>query len=1024
MWSLIQDRDGYLWFGSYGGGVTRYNGNEFKKFLVNHGLAHNTVHALYEDRVGRLWFGTLGGGVCYWDGEQFYTFSERDGLPGNKVLSIVEDSQGLLWFGLSGLGMVYWDGKKFITPDFPKDILNTSVQSLFVDKNQFLWIGTNTGLYRYDGQRCEDLTAHLSFSSGSPRKTVLHIFQDCQDRLWFSCWEDGLRIFENGHFKSIPQLDILKGHLVWDILQDRDGTFWFAAGDLYQYEPGLGIVSKITPQQGLPSGELRGILEDLDGNLWMTTYGGGISKLGHTFFATLNASNDLFDSNITAICEDHQNLYWFGTANSGVVYMGVTINEKSGLSSNRISDIVCGPNQAMWIATTDGGINVYADQKILHKINTSNGLGTNRVNSLMVGDDHTIWAGTHGAGLCRINPETFVCETILPHITVIDTDQDAQGVLWLGSANGLIRYTSAQPPEIFSRADGLADDYITCVEVDLDNNVWIGTVNGVSYLERGALPPQLKPNLPEGRINFIQNDHSGYLWFGTPRGVDRYNPQTEVRVHFDVRSGLAGDETNPRACYLDQMGHPWFGTKTGVSYYLYENADIDSLPPPVYIESFQLFGQDYFNPAARVRSQKIRYRAESEHRLKDPGFFEKAGVKFATDQPLKLSYDQNYCGFEFIALNYLGPSSVLYRYSLKGLGENYIVDTDRPYATYPNLEPGSYTFQVWARRENGQYGDNPAEFSFIINAPWWKTIWFRILAIIMTGLIGTGLYLKRVQHFEQEKQIELSYQRDILERKRMQDELDQARLIQMSMLPRENPRLPGFEIVGMCSPANEVGGDYYDFIWSISREGESNEGLGIIIGDVAGHGMSSGLVVSMFKSSVYMFNQIIANPRPSQILTALNDMICQTSHKQLLMTCIYAYLDPKTRNLTLSNAGHPFPYHYKAADDQLEEVELIAFPLGIYGNEFTDKTIHLQINDVVLFYTDGIVESKNTRDEMFSFERLAEFLHENAQLTAAEILKSLMAEVQHFTENGHQVDDITLVVIKALGNHNSDHSHV
>jgi ligand-binding sensor domain-containing protein len=154
----LLDKFGNLWFGTYGGGVSRYDGKSFSTFTTAEGLAHNFVWSITEDNTENLWFGT-GGGVSRYDGQSFSTFTTAQGLAHNIVLSITEDNTGNLWFGTNGGGVSRYDGKSFSTFTTAQGLAHNIVRSITKDNTGNLWFGTEGGgVSRYDGKSFSTFT--------------------------------------------------------------------------------------------------------------------------------------------------------------------------------------------------------------------------------------------------------------------------------------------------------------------------------------------------------------------------------------------------------------------------------------------------------------------------------------------------------------------------------------------------------------------------------------------------------------------------------------------------------------------------------------------------------------------------------------------------------------------------------------------------------------------------------------------------------------------------------------------------
>lgn len=246
------------------------------------------------------------------------------------------------------------------------------------------------------------------------------------------------------------------------------------------------------------------------------------------------------------------------------------------------------------------------------------------------------------------------------------------------------------------------------------------------------------------------------------------------------------------------------------------------------------------------------------------------------------------------------------------------------------------------------------------------------------------------------------------ERRRMREELDDARKTQLSMLPPSDPRNPWLDIAGISIPASEVGGDYYDY-FEVSSSQQT-----VVIADVAGHGVASALLLSGIRSCLYLLNE--SPMAPVEVLTKLDRMVRQTTSRRLFVTMLYTQFDYERKELTLSAAGHPPLLRYRPGEDEILEVGLQALPLGTaLGNNLEQMTLPFQRGDVFLFYTDGIAETVNARQLLYGNRRLRQRLHDVARDRGAkEIRDTLLGDVWNFKGDSEQTDDITLVVVKAL----------
>ncbi|MBX7223446.1 MAG: SpoIIE family protein phosphatase [Blastocatellia bacterium] len=240
---------------------------------------------------------------------------------------------------------------------------------------------------------------------------------------------------------------------------------------------------------------------------------------------------------------------------------------------------------------------------------------------------------------------------------------------------------------------------------------------------------------------------------------------------------------------------------------------------------------------------------------------------------------------------------------------------------------------------------------------------------------------------------------------RLKREIEIARHLQQSLLPACDPYIPGADIAGYSTTAYDVGGDYYDFFQL------SETRIAIAVGDVTGHGVSSGLLMALAKGG--LLNQMTTDPSPKAVMFAMNNLICTTSNTRNLMSFVLATYCAETQTLEMANAGHPHPYHFRAQTQTVTPLERPSYPLGVRKNsQYETITVKLEPGDVVVFFTDGIFEAQNAQGELFGFEGLEQSLAKHAHLAAIEMRNAILDEVRSFLNGRPADDDVTLVVVR------------
>jgi len=240
---------------------------------------------------------------------------------------------------------------------------------------------------------------------------------------------------------------------------------------------------------------------------------------------------------------------------------------------------------------------------------------------------------------------------------------------------------------------------------------------------------------------------------------------------------------------------------------------------------------------------------------------------------------------------------------------------------------------------------------------------------------------------------------------RIEQELQDAKVMQQSILPSEDPVHDNLEISSYFNPATEVGGDYYDYIPITETI------LAVAIGDVKGHGLPAGLLVSA--ASGCLHTTLETTQSAAEVMRVMNRRVCEVTGNTLMTFC-FSILDVAGSAITFSSAGQPFPYHYCAATQTLVPWELEgSLPLGVHKDfDYPVCSRSLDKGDVLVYYSDGLVEGTNRASEMFGFERLEATIIQHAHGNASDIKQGILSDFLAHCQHHEQEDDVTLIVIK------------
>ena len=303
-----------------------------------------------------------------------------------------------------------------------------------------------------------------------------------------------------------------------------------------------------------------------------------------------------------------------------------------------------------------------------------------------------------------------------------------------------------------------------------------------------------------------------------------------------------------------------------------------------------------------------------------------------------------------------------------------------------------------------------AELSFGILYPGFSmtfqladTLGYWLVMFVVIAIIGTFA----VSYHTMRLNLKESY-RIQLERERLRSELETAREVQMGLMPSAAPDLPGYDIAGVCLPATEVGGDYYDYI---RIDGEDNA-LAIAVADVSGKGMQAAMTAVMISGMLHA--EAIQSNNAAEVLIRVNRPLHRKSDRRMFAAMLFGILDPGEKEFSFTNAGQMPPLLLRAGKVAAISSHGPRLPLGATAEvNYARKTLELSSGDQLLLYTDGINEARNGDRILFGEERLQEALVASVRApTAAAALEVIQAHIREFTGEEPPHDDITMVLVR------------
>ena len=969
---IYQDREGYLWFGTYNGGVSRYDGEAFVNFTTDDGLASNSVWSIFQDREGFLWFGTYNAGVSRYDGEAFVNFTTDDGLIGNSVWSIFQDREGYLWFGIRGdSGVSRYDGEAFINFTANDGLITDSINSIYQDRDGFLWFGTLDGLARYDGDQFVNFTTH----DGLAHNFVWAIHQDQNGLLWFAT-DAGVSQYDGNQFVNLTTKNGLVSDLVETIHQDRDGFLWFGTRDngVSRYD-GEKIVN-FTTYDGLAANSVWSIFQDREGAFWISSPSEGLSQYDNTGFIDFTTADGLAGNTVATIFQDRDGLLWFGTDNGISQYDGkkfINFKTDDGLVHNFVRSVYQDQEGSLWFGT-DGGASQYDGDQFVNfdaqffNFMTNGELSVNAIRTFYQDRDGFLWVGTNRSGVYRYDGNEFVNFTTHDGLTqngVSSIYQDRDGSLWFGTDGGGIYRYDGNAFVNFTTTEGLASNSVWAIHQDRDGFFWFGTTRGGASRYDGNEFVNFTTNdgLAQNDVTSIYQDREGFLWFGTQSGgVSRYDGTSWTSL--DTRDGLINNQVSKIT--QDSDGRLWFATLEGVTQY-----NPNRVPPRVRIVSAQ--------------SHKISAQAGSLETIKD----------ITTDTRVTIRYSS----IDFKT----AKGKRQYQVRIKEIDADWREPTRSDMFSISFDKPGTYTFQVIAIDRDLNYSA-PASLTLTVVLPWHQSGWILYLLggaiVVLLSLCGVFAY----RYYHQRQQV-LAYQREAV------SELADAQEMQMGLIPQTAPEVTGFEIAGVCNSARTVSGDFFDYVPL------SNGTLAVVLADVTGKGMKGAMNAVLSSGALHSVAQLEGSP--SEMLRALNQNLYPRFQRYTNCAMAILTIDPENKTFKYANAGIPYPI-VKRGEDDIEELSIDGTPLGAFRSPEYQETpsIELKSGNLIILFSDGITEasrSDNSDQLYMEADRLAGLIKGlDKTINAEAVIAAIINDVRDFSGDTQQNDDMTIVVIKVL----------
>ncbi|MCI5084113.1 MAG: hypothetical protein MRY78_20605, partial [Saprospiraceae bacterium] len=523
VYALCQDQHGYIWMGTRGGGLSRFDGIRFEQFTQRDGLASNYVNTILEDQTGRIWIGCSDGLSCY-DNRKL----KSNTLKGISVLDLTQVSDTLFIGTNKGLWMKY----DTLPPKQLPRLKDYTVRALYYAQDSSLWLATNQGPIELKKGK----TRLLKRKNGFYNPEVMGFVETPNGELWMALFGTGVVVMDSSRQRITNYRPEIGSRLVQTLYLDRKKRIWAGTQDngLALFNTADSSFTYLSESDGLAKNDVRTIIEDNWRNIWIGTSGGGVSKYAGQLFEHYDESNGLPEDYIYSVAADSAGQLWVSSYDEGFTILTdtamVPVNAENGFLDVKVKAMFRDRENRMWIGTEGSGL-ALKDSSGFRFFQTRDGLAGNWIRTITQDQDGHTWVGSASGGLTELVPKD----------------------------SSLYEFEL----QVYRKRDGLPGQNINDLEVDSLNRLWIGLrSDGLACLQNGKVVHTLKNALPSVYVRSITEDAFGYLWVGMADAgiarVDIYSDSIEV-LAFD---GLTSN--NVYLLQLDEDQNLWVGSERGV----------------------------------------------------------------------------------------------------------------------------------------------------------------------------------------------------------------------------------------------------------------------------------------------------------------------------------------------------------------------------------------------------------------------------------------------------------------------------
>jgi signal transduction histidine kinase/ligand-binding sensor domain-containing protein/AraC-like DNA-binding protein/CheY-like chemotaxis protein len=778
---IFQDSRGYVWISLFSS-LNRFDGYSFTLFEHREkdttSINSTYTNVVFEDAGKRLWIGTDKGlNLFDYDRNCFQEIRLTEGKEGIvlNVKWILEDQNHSLWLATSH-GLINYDPEKkhydYYNHRFQSDGKPSYVDynQAIADKKGNIWIGTgNEGVLLFDVAKHQFSTIreYTGTSYNFPDRTVMAVHQTKTGQILFGTAREGLVVYDpaNGSFTQTKNSAGNENRLdrgIYSIITDQKGVIWLGTegNGIKTYNLSNNAITDVSHLIDVPGASKSRIYcyEDRQGDMWFgiqerRIYVKIFSSKNFHAIGNSNKGEQLSHYLVSSMLIDQKGNFWIGTDGGGInllkkggLHFSIFSKSSNGveIKDKAITKLYEDKRGWVWIGTYYEGLYCYqGDNKPLihyHIPGYETDAKRDYVLEMIEDAKGNLWVGTKGGlfyfdvanGRLSDSSNPFVSgktESINPNIYALAYDADS--TLWIATEQGLVGWNAKNERfRSFQTSKGeLKNDLVTCLELDRENHLWVGTLSGLyRYLPEKSILQRYaeEEGLCSSSIKAIETDATNRLWISTTAGIAKYDSKAAVFTNYFVADGLPCDKYVIGSSYQDSKGNLYFGGVDGLVHFHPDSIFDNQKNPNLIFTSFKVFNQE------------VRYHPNN------PVNILRKEIN-ATDTIL-INYSNKSFTIEFAAINFSAPEKIKYAVKMEGFDPNWqYKDSKHRYATYTNLAPGTYCFNVKSTNLEGLWPGSERRLCIIVTPPFWLTWWaFLCYLLILLLLI---YYLRKIAIF-------------------------------------------------------------------------------------------------------------------------------------------------------------------------------------------------------------------------------------------------------------------------------------